>query len=152
MTIQHIASQHAGPAGTVVRCSCGWSRFVPRQNALARAAKVRRASGEWEAHVAASLFGDRAGYVAAARTGTMQPDGTRGWAVLYDGPSQGIPAEDGGRWTVICEAHSTLNQDTRKSRALAMMRRGTMEFCDCCRQTCGSPWSKCPTCGHGGAE
>lgn len=38
-----INQRNGGGLGYIVRCSCGWSFRVPRQNALARAAKVRAA-------------------------------------------------------------------------------------------------------------
>lgn len=31
------------PIGHLIRCACGWSQVIPKQNALARAAKVRAA-------------------------------------------------------------------------------------------------------------
>jgi hypothetical protein len=46
MTRAHEITEHVTPIGHLLRCKCGWSHTVPRQNALARAAKVRRAIRE----------------------------------------------------------------------------------------------------------
>jgi hypothetical protein len=38
---KHVITKRSGPGVYIVSCSCGASRQFPRQNALARAAKVR---------------------------------------------------------------------------------------------------------------
>lgn len=48
---RHEIAVRATPVNTLVQCTCGWSRTVPRQNALARAAKVRRHIREHEDEV-----------------------------------------------------------------------------------------------------
>lgn len=40
----HVLTEYVSPAHYIIRCSCGWSAMQPRrQNALARAAKLRAA-------------------------------------------------------------------------------------------------------------
>lgn len=39
--VEHVITKRSGPGGYIVMCSCGARRQFPRQNALARAAKVR---------------------------------------------------------------------------------------------------------------
>ena len=46
--LPHSVRQIRTPIGFTLRCRCGWSDFVPRQNALARAAKIRRLMNEHE--------------------------------------------------------------------------------------------------------
>ena len=36
----HVFSEWGTPVGTNIRCACGWSHQVRRQNAMARAQKV----------------------------------------------------------------------------------------------------------------
>lgn len=43
---QHVFTEHDLNIRIEVRCSCGWRHTEPRQNALARAAKLRRAERE----------------------------------------------------------------------------------------------------------
>jgi uncharacterized protein YecT (DUF1311 family) len=38
---KHVITERNGPGSYIVACSCGARRQFPRQNALARAAKVR---------------------------------------------------------------------------------------------------------------
>ena len=40
---QHNITQRHAPTCVLVMCSCGWQRQFKRENALARAAKVRKA-------------------------------------------------------------------------------------------------------------
>lgn len=95
-----------------------------------------------------AMYRQLAGFIAARPNGAQLPDGGRGLCVLYDGPQQGIPAEDGGRWAVICEEHGTLVQSTSKRAAMASLREGSIGFYDCCRKTCSSRWMACSTCGN----
>lgn len=45
----HKIVEKASPVSVILRCSCGWSHQIDRrQNALARAAKVRAAKREHE--------------------------------------------------------------------------------------------------------
>lgn len=81
-----------------------------------------------------SMHSGSAGFVTARRTGPDLGGGRRGWVTVYDGPCQGIPAEDGGRWAVVCEEHGTLCQTTNKDDARAICRGGSTEFCDECRE------------------
>jgi hypothetical protein len=51
----HEISKFRSPISIQLRCSCGWSRQITRQqNALARAAKVRAAIAEHERSVDAN--------------------------------------------------------------------------------------------------
>jgi hypothetical protein len=43
MEKRHDIQEREAPTGYLVLCSCGWSVFVRKQNALARAAKIRTA-------------------------------------------------------------------------------------------------------------
>lgn len=46
--LDHAIMVRRSPINYTVRCSCGWSRTIAKQNALARAAKVRAAITEHE--------------------------------------------------------------------------------------------------------
>lgn len=49
----HDMTAFTSPINVTVRCSCGWRRTIDRrQNALARAAKVRTAIAEHEREIA----------------------------------------------------------------------------------------------------
>jgi hypothetical protein len=55
---KHETSEHRSPVAILLRCSCGWSRQISRkQNALARAAKVKAAWREHEQQIP-QAFGD----------------------------------------------------------------------------------------------
>lgn len=49
----HQITERRAPGSFLVRCSCGWSVEIRKQNALARAAKIRRAIREHQESAAA---------------------------------------------------------------------------------------------------
>lgn len=49
----HVIHTIVAPTGYTLRCSCGWCRQIPRQNAFVRAVKVKAAIREHEAQIAA---------------------------------------------------------------------------------------------------
>jgi len=52
MTSKHEITERRSPAAILILCTCGWSRAVlNRQNALARASKVRAARAEHEREI-----------------------------------------------------------------------------------------------------
>jgi hypothetical protein len=54
MTCKHEITERRSPAAILILCTCGWSRAVlRRQNALARASKVRAARAEHEREIEA---------------------------------------------------------------------------------------------------
>ena len=55
MSKPRAITERRAPTATIVCCTCGWSRTITRrQNALARAAKVRAARNEHARQVAAA--------------------------------------------------------------------------------------------------
>lgn len=96
-------------------------------------------------------YNDRAGYLASLRSGPEQLDGKCGWVVIYNTEAQGLDS-DGGPWSVVCETHGTIVQVSSQRAARSVMKAGSNEFCDCCRQTCTEGFfdknEKCPNCGY----
>lgn len=60
----------------------------------------------------------------------------RHFLTIYDAPKAGLCA-DAGRWTVLCQAHSTCVSVSSLRVAYSVLRSGGREFCDCCRGECG---------------
>lgn len=57
--IKHVITQRDGGGIYIVACSCGASRQFPRQNALARAAKVRAWIAQHDRDIAAESSADQ---------------------------------------------------------------------------------------------
>ncbi len=59
MIRDHIMTERRSPVAFLLRCSCGWSRQITRrQNALARAAKIRAAWNEHEREIDKEIEND----------------------------------------------------------------------------------------------
>ena len=86
---------------------------------------------------------DWAGYVAECRN-TISGD----YNVLVEADSAGLDAQ-GGRWAVICNAHSTIlnhtNQRILRQFAFGEGGRGSLNWCDECRALADVPVSLSPT-------
>lgn len=54
-------------------------------------------------------------------------------ATIYKTEEIGGCIEDGGKWTAVCELHSTLVQGETKKELQNIL---TEEFCSCCQGNC----------------
>lgn len=72
---------------------------------------------------------DNAGYRIARRTGPG-----RSWVTVYDAVASAIEDDPEMPWAVVCEAHSTLVCAESRTSAEAIMRGGSVVFCDECRE------------------
>lgn len=89
-------------------------------------------------------FSTHAGYISSRRTAK-----DKGWNVLYRAEEQGIPAEDGGKYAIVCQQHGSLLQvnDLRGARSALRFP----DFCDCCTEQCAR-YNDCPSCGRRAPE
>lgn len=53
-----------------------------------------------------------------------------GFVILYDGNEAGFETEN-GRWTVFCQPHGSMSNDTNKTRATKLLK-SPEEWCSAC--------------------
>lgn len=74
---------------------------------------------------------EKAGYRIARRTGPG-----RSWVTVYNAAEAGIEDDPSTPWAVVCEAHGTcVLAESRTPTAEAIMRGGSVVFCDECRES-----------------
>ena len=74
-----------------------------------------------------SPFDDDLGFVQSKKN-----DLTSGWIVLYDGDEAGFSV-DSGRWHLLCTEHGSIEAETNKVRAKALLKTPE-KWCTVCKR------------------